>query len=236
MLRFGKPHRHLRSCTSTNSVARDLALAGAPDGTVVTADRQTAGRGRQGRAWATPGGGASLAYSAILRADGAPISPLLPLATAIATAEAIEQMAPLETEVKWPNDIWIEGRKCAGILVEARPQDGWAVIGIGLNLAVPAAELPADAADRATSIGHGATLAAATEALNAALSTWLEREPGEVIEAFRARDALAGRRISWADGAGVAAGVDENGNLIVRDDEGARHALSAGEVHLSLPD
>lgn len=248
-MRFGRPHRHLRSCDSTNGVARGLSLAGAPDGTVVTADSQTAGRGRQGRAWATPPGGASLAYSAIHRNGDSPvdpdrggagrpgnpigISPLLPLAVALATCEAIEALAPVSTTIKWPNDIWIERRKCAGILVEARPQDGWAVIGIGLNLTVSPDDLPPDARSRAISIGHGATPAKAIAELNAALSDWIERNDEAIVGAFRRRDALNGSRIGWAEGAGVAAGIDHGGNLIVRDDEGLSHTLSAGEVHLS---
>lgn len=233
MLRFGQPHRHLRECASTNSLARELASAGAPDGMVVTADRQTAGRGRQGRPWVTLPGGASLAYSAIAR-EPRGISPLLPLAVALASCEAIEAMAPVATKVKWPNDIWIEERKCAGILVEARPQDGWAVVGIGLNLAVPTADLPAQAAERATSIGHGVTPIEATRALNLSLSDWLKRDAEDVIRSFRDRDALVGRRISWADGTGVAGGIDASGNLLVEGDSGERRSLSAGEVHLSL--
>lgn len=229
MTRFGRPHRHLRVCDSTNELARRLAEAGAPDGLIVTADSQTAGRGRQGRAWATPAGGA-LAYSALLRDR---ISPLVALATAVACCEAVESLAPVETMIKWPNDIWIEGRKVAGILVEARPQDGWAVIGIGLNLNVAPEDLPAEVAGRATSIGHGVGRDQAIVALNEALSRWIGRPAADVVEAFRRRDALAGRHIEWGDGAGTASGIDDEGNLLVRDERGGERALSAGEVHLS---
>lgn len=236
-MRFGQPRRHLRECPSTNSLARELALEGAPDGLVVTADSQTAGRGRQGRAWATPPGGASLAYSALMRTDASRpsrISPLLPLAVAIAACEAIETLAPVKTAIKWPNDIWIQERKCAGILVEARPQEGWAVIGIGLNLAVGPDDLPPEARTKATSIGHGATPADATKALNVSLSEWIDRPSPDVIAAFSERDALTGKRISWADGTGTAAGIDESGNLKVRGEAGTVETLAAGEVHLRL--
>src|SRR3954464_7132382 len=148
---FGSPHRHFRLTDSTNDRARELAEAGAPHGTVVTASEQTAGRGRQGRTWSAPAGGALL-YSAILR----PLDErhmLLPLAVPIAVAEAVEVLRPaVGCRIKWPNDIWVEGRKLAGILIEARPQDGWAVIGIGLNLAIEESEFPPELRDTAVSL------------------------------------------------------------------------------------
>ncbi|HXS48309.1 MAG TPA: biotin--[acetyl-CoA-carboxylase] ligase, partial [Solirubrobacterales bacterium] len=124
---FGAPHRHFRVTDSTNARTRDLVEAGAPGGTVVTAAEQTAGRGRQGRTWTAPAGKALL-YSAILR----PLDQrhlLLPLSVPLAVCEAAEQLEPgIECQIKWPNDVWIAGRKLAGVLIEAKPQDGWAVI------------------------------------------------------------------------------------------------------------
>ena len=163
---FGWPHRHLRVTGSTNERARELAIQGAPAGTVVTAEEQTSGRGRRGRTWAAPPGKALL-YSAILRPLGTEHA-LLPLAVPLAVCEAVEAMASLECLVKWPNDVWIEERKVAGVLLEARPPD-WAVIGIGLNLAVEPAEFPSDLRWPATSVGHGVTAAAALVALNESL-------------------------------------------------------------------
>lgn len=228
-MRFGTPHRHLRECASTNTVARELAEAGALDGTVVTADRQTAGRGRQGRSWAPLPAGSALSYSVLRRGE---VSPLLSLAVAIGVCEAIESLAPVVTTVKWPNDIWIAGRKCAGILVEARPQDEWAVIGIGINLAVAPGDFPPDVAERATSVGHGVGPAAATAALNEHLAQWTEQADAAVIEAFRDRDSLIGKAVRWAEGTGAAEGIDGHGNLVVRDAAGGVHSLAAGEVHL----
>lgn len=143
-------------------------------------------------------------------------------------------MAPAEPMIKWPNDIWIDGKKCAGILIEARPQDGWAVIGIGLNLAVDPRDLPPEIREKSTSIGHRATAPVATNALNRALTDWVDRDRDSVTQGFALRDTLRGRRIGWADGTGTASGIDRSGNLIVIDDRGTRQALSAGEVHLSL--
>ena len=154
MTGFGWPRRHFRVTGSTNERARELAIQGAPAGTVVTAEEQTSGRGRRGRAWVTPPGKALL-YSAIMRPLGIEHA-LLPLAVPLAVCEAVEAMAPLECLVKWPNDVWIEEQKVAGVLLEARPPD-WAVIGIGLNLAVEPAEFPSDLRWPATSVGHGVT-------------------------------------------------------------------------------
>ncbi len=148
---FGTPHRHFRQVGSTNTVARELAEAGAPNGTVVTADEQTAGRGRQGRTWTAPPGSALL-FSAIVRPLGKR-HPLLPLAVPLAVCETAERLRPgAECKVKWPNDVHLEGRKLAGILIEARPQEEWAVLGIGLNLTIAEDEFPEELRDRATSL------------------------------------------------------------------------------------
>ena len=228
---FGAPHRHLRSCDSTNTLARGLAAAGAPSGTVVTAAEQTAGRGRQGRTWTAPPGKALL-YSAILR----PLEQrhtLLPLAVPLAVCEVAEALGSGPARVKWPNDVWLQGRKCAGVLIEARPQDGWAVIGVGLNVAIEPGEFPQELRGIAASVGGGATVGAALDALNPALSRWTAAEAGEVLTEFGRRDALRGTEITWAAGSGTAEGVDERGNLRVRTAGGELHSLGAGEVHLA---
>jgi BirA family transcriptional regulator, biotin operon repressor / biotin---[acetyl-CoA-carboxylase] ligase len=251
---FGNPHRHYRRTDSTNTRARELAAAGAPHGTVVTAGEQTEGRGRQGRTWTAPPNRALL-YSAILR----PLEnhhTLLPLAVPLAVCEAAEQLNPsLDCKVKWPNDIHVEGRKLAGVLIEARPQDGWAVIGIGLNLDIQEDEFPPELRDTATSIygsghkdrGRGSAgpsplLPAgppptvppnATEVLNQRLNHWVQAAPDEVLAEWRNRDALKGREVAWEGGSGVADGVDDRGYLLVVIPGGDRIAVGAGEVHLT---
>jgi len=232
-VRFGNPRHHRRSLDSTNDLARELAAGGAPQGTVVTAEEQVAGRGRQGRSWTAPAGKALL-YSAIVR----PLEQrhlVLPLAAPLAVAEAAEEVADVSCAIKWPNDVWIEGRKCAGVLIEARPQDGWAVIGVGLNVSIEPDEFPEELRETATSLGADATVDAALEALNDSLTRWTRADPQEVLAAFRDRDALRGQEVSWADGSGVADGVDERGNLIVETLDGERLALGAGEIHLGPP-
>jgi BirA family transcriptional regulator, biotin operon repressor / biotin---[acetyl-CoA-carboxylase] ligase len=222
---IGTPRVHHRVTDSTNERARVLAAEGAPHGTLVTADEQRAGRGRQGRVWTAPPRSAVL-MSLVLREFGE----TLPLAAAVAVCEALR----VDARIKWPNDVWIEGRKVAGILVEGRPQEGWAVLGIGLNVSVRELPPPLDAT--ATSLAlAGARMSTdeALAALLAALERWLPAPPADVLAAWRARDALLGRPIRWANGSkeGIAAGVADNGALLVDTADG-RIALDAGEVHL----
>jgi BirA family biotin operon repressor/biotin-[acetyl-CoA-carboxylase] ligase len=230
-MRFGTPHRHFGRTDSTNIRARELAAAGAPHGTVVTADEQTEGRGRQGRAWTAPAGKALL-YSALVRPLGGS-DVLLPLAVPLAVCEAAEELQPgLECGVKWPNDVQVGARKLAGVLIEARPQDGWAVIGVGLNLAIAPEEFPPELRETATSLSE-AGIAAATAALNCRLERWLGADQETVLKSWRERDALRGREIAWEDGSGVADGIDDRGYLLVVVPSGERIALGAGEVHLT---
>ncbi len=252
---FGAPHRHYRVTDSTNARARELVEAGAPGGTVVTAAEQTAGRGRQGRTWTAPPGKALL-YSAILK----PLDErhlLLPLAVPLAVCDAAEKLAPgIKCAIKWPNDIWIDGRKVAGALIEAKPQDSWAVIGVGLNLSIAAHEFPRELRDTATSLfdwtvgGRGEsrrellanasptrlppTPLAAAAVLNHHLDRWVEADRDETLAAWRARDALRGREVAWEDGSGVADGIDDRGHLAVTVAGGGRLLLGAGDVHLRL--
>jgi BirA family transcriptional regulator, biotin operon repressor / biotin---[acetyl-CoA-carboxylase] ligase len=225
---IGSPHVHHRLTDSTNARARDLATAGAPHGTLVTASEQTAGRGRQGRSW-TAAPGEALLMSVLVRGVG-PSTALLPLSAAVAVCDAL---APVDAAIKWPNDVWIARRKVAGILLQGRPQEGWAVIGIGLN--VRTREFPDELRQTATSLaleGSRATVPEALSALLPALDRWLAAPGAEVLEAWRARDALLGSPVRWASGSGIAAGIDETGALLVDADAGERVVLDAGEVHL----
>jgi BirA family transcriptional regulator, biotin operon repressor / biotin---[acetyl-CoA-carboxylase] ligase len=228
---FGHPHRHYARIDSTNTRARELAATGAPHGTVVTAAEQTEGRGRQGRTWTAPAGRALL-YSAVLR----PLDErhvLLPLAVPLAVCEAAEELeAGIQCGVKWPNDVQVGGRKLAGVLIEARPQDGWAVIGVGLNLAIAAGEFPSELRETAVSL-DGAPAGAAIEALNRRLAEWLDADQEAVLAGWRRRDALRGRQVSWDGGSGIADGVDDRGYLLVIAPGGERISVGAGEVHLT---
>jgi BirA family biotin operon repressor/biotin-[acetyl-CoA-carboxylase] ligase len=213
---IGRPRVHHRVTDSTNERARELAVAGAPHGTLVTADEQTAGRGRQGRVWAAPPG-AALLMSLVLR--NAPAT--LPLAAAVAVCEAL----PVDAAIKWPNDIWIERRKVAGILVEGRPQEGWAVLGVGVNVhAAPPLEY-------VTSLEGAIGVEVLLERLVVALDGWLSRPLPAVLAAWRSRDALRGEPVRWQNGSGEGVGIDDHGSLLVDTGSGVV-SLDAGEVHL----
>lgn len=229
---LGTPRVHLRRVDSTSQRARDLAAGGAPHGTLVTAAEQTAGRGRQGRNWvAAPG--QALLMSLLLREWPA----LLPLAAAAAVAEAVGEAAM----IKWPNDVLLTTgsaggahRKVAGILAEGRPQAGWMVLGIGLNVAVRLEDLPVELRDTAATLG----LAPSAVEPNLArvvdrLQRWLSAPPAAVVAAVRARDALAGREVHYGDATGTASGIDDHGRLLVLRADGGEDLLDAGEVHLT---
>jgi BirA family biotin operon repressor/biotin-[acetyl-CoA-carboxylase] ligase len=223
--RLGRPRLHLRATTSTNDRARALAQGGAPHGTLVTADEQHAGRGRQGRTWSAPPRRALL-LSLVVRDPPA----LLPMAAALAVAE----IAGPEAQIKWPNDVLVSDRKVAGILAEARPREGWAVLGIGVNVALRVDELPAELHATAGTLGlTPADVEPTLERLLAALERVLGLDDAALLEAYRGRDALRGQEIAWAGGRGTAAGVDAAGRLVVELADGGRTALSAGEVHLA---
>jgi BirA family transcriptional regulator, biotin operon repressor / biotin---[acetyl-CoA-carboxylase] ligase len=226
---------HLRETGSTNDRARELAAAGAPHGTLVTASSQSAGRGRQGRSWSAPAG-SSLLMSLLLRSP----PPLLPLIAAVAVCD----VAGGEALIKWPNDIVVPGpgasrplAKLAGILTEGRPQAGWAVLGIGLNVAVRLEELPVELRCTAATLGRAPNAIEPTLGrLLAALARRLGEPTAEILDAWRARDALHGREIAWDSGRGRAQGIDGAGRLIVALGDGGRTALDAGEVHLEFVD
>jgi BirA family transcriptional regulator, biotin operon repressor / biotin---[acetyl-CoA-carboxylase] ligase len=221
---LGRPRLHLRETGSTNDRARGLAAEGAPHGTLVTARAQTAGRGRVGRTWVGPPGRALL-MSLVLRE----LDPLLPLRAGLAVADLAGEGA----QVKWPNDVWLEGRKVAGILVEARIQAGWAVLGIGVNVAVELSDLPAELQETAGTLGRSPSELEATLAeLLLALERRLAEPADAALTALRARDALLGRPIAWDGGEGVGAGIDDGGSLLARLPDGRTIPLAAGEVLL----
>lgn len=224
MTRLGRPRLHLRGTGSTNERARALAAAGAPHGTLVTAAAQSAGRGRQGRRWIAPAGTALLLSLVVREADA-----LLPLRAGLAVADLAGERAL----VKWPNDVLLDGRKVAGVLVEGRPQEGWSIVGIGVNVAVDPAALGPELRDTAGTLGRPATeLEPALDELLAALERRLAEAPADVLAALRARDALLGRPVTWGGGAGTGAGIDDKGGLRVQLPGGGETVLRAGEVHL----
>lgn len=224
---IGEPRHHHPVTDSTNERARELAGAGAAHGTLVTAAEQTAGRGRQGRSW-TAAPGEALLMSLIVR-DLEPRHALLPLMAALAVCDAAETVSDVRCEIKWPNDVWVQRRKLSGILVEARPAAGWAVVGIGLNTGVR--EFPEELRETATTLDLPDPDVALAPLLTA-LDRWLEADQAAVLAAWRERDALDGSPVRWQDGEGIARGVDDSGSLLVETPSGETLTLGAGEVHL----
>jgi BirA family transcriptional regulator, biotin operon repressor / biotin---[acetyl-CoA-carboxylase] ligase len=229
--------------SSTNDLAAAMAERGTPEGRVVVANAQSAGRGRHGRSWASPPG-AGLYVSTVLRPPSHAL-PLLTIAAGIAVAEAIQAATGLVTDVKWPNDVYAHGRKVAGILAEASSSSDAAaiqhvVVGAGINV-MPAA-YPPEIAGRATSlevelgrdVDRGLLLAEYLCALAARYQDLLDRRGDAVVCAWRARAAsMLGRRVEWDGGGatreGVALDIDDTGALVVRTSAGAVR-LAAGEV------
>ena len=184
---------------STNRVVADLARAGAPDGVVVAADHQTAGRGRRGRSWESPPG-SGLLVSVLLR----PPPPLVALAAGVAAAEAVERVAGVPALLKWPNDVLVDDKKAGGVLSELVGDA--AVVGLGLNLTW--------APDGATCLGAGVH----RDALLAAYLTSLDA-PGDMLARYRQRCATLGQRVRVQllreVCQGVAEAVDDEGRLVV---------------------
>jgi len=230
----------LDSCDSTQDELRALAVAGAPPFTAVRADVQRAGRGRRGRTWEAPAGTALL-VSILLRPQRPQHElPVLSLAGGAAAAECARGFGAA-AGLSWPNDVVCDGRKLAGVLAELGP-DGCVLLGIGMNLAARAAELPAS--DRLTPTSlllETGTAPSAPEALTALLDSlrpiadaFEAGGPPAIAEVARALDALEGRTVELrlASGGvvlGTAAGIRDDGCLLVRSADELR-AYASGEV------
>jgi BirA family transcriptional regulator, biotin operon repressor / biotin---[acetyl-CoA-carboxylase] ligase len=235
----------LAETESTNDDAKRAAAAGAPAWASFVADRQHAGRGRQGRRWhAEPG--SALLTSIVLRPALEPASlPPLALVAGLAVLDALEAQAPgLDLRLKWPNDVWASGRKIAGVLIEAAFAGGrtaWAVVGAGVN--VRAGALPPDLAPLATSLealgvrgaglDRGALLGRLIARLAARVGAFERGGFAAIADDVRRRDGLRGRDVRGEGVRGVAAGINDDGRLRVRTPEGGEVFVSAGEVRLS---
>lgn len=241
--------RSLRACeevTSTSDIARADGLAGAPHGHLVLAERQTAGRGRRGRAWVSPPG-VNLAFSLLLRpALAVGDAPAITLAVAVACRDALAALG-VEAEIKWPNDLLVDGRKVAGILSEMSLDRGalaQVVIGIGLNVNLDPAALEPPLCETATSLaralGHpldrARVLAGLLCHIEAALAVLEEGDGGRqrLLECYRAHSATLGRRVRAAiEGTsieGMAIGLGARGSLLIRLDSGEVREILAGDV------
>ncbi len=232
---IGKSLHYFRRVESTNDTAKTLAEQGAPEGTVVVASEQSAGRGRLGRPWASPPGG--LWLSVILRPSWPAAEwPRLAFAASVAVASAIERSLGIPTQVKWPNDLVLDGRKLGGVLLEAA--GSYVVVGIGLNANVRLSAFPPDLAAVVTSLeerlGYPVDLVGLTQEilrdLEHAYQAVLD-DPHALMEQWRVRSITLGRhvRVVGAGAAceGVAESVDADGTLVVRTKTGLRRIVAS---------
>jgi BirA family transcriptional regulator, biotin operon repressor / biotin---[acetyl-CoA-carboxylase] ligase len=227
---------------STNDLVAMRARGGAPEGLVIGADFQTAGRGRRGREWAADPGAAVL-FSVLLRPrrSGRELG-LLPIAAAVGVADGLMRIG-VDTQLVWPNDITVAGRKLAGILCELASTAGelaWAVVGVGINvtgspeLAAPRWRPTSVAEVAAVPCSRQQVLAAVLAGLSDWYARWAAGEDAAIAAAFAARDALIGRTVHVAAGhrdvTGVADGLGVGGVLRIRAHDGSVTELGSGEV------
>jgi len=237
---------------STNSIALELGKKGAAPGTVVVADAQTGGRGRLNRSWLSlPGMG--LYFSLILRPRLAPEHlPKVTLAAGLALCKAVDAEYSLSPEIKWPNDLLLDGRKFGGILTETESITGsdstsaLVIVGVGLNLFPPERGFPPDIEDRATSISLHADNDVSSEILLercvAAVEKEVQRlEKGQfsrILQEWLQRDTIQDKVLTWVTPTGkkvtgVSLGPDEDGVLRIRDQAGTIHTVLSGDVNLA---
>jgi BirA family biotin operon repressor/biotin-[acetyl-CoA-carboxylase] ligase len=218
---------------STNSEARRLAEAGDPGAVWIVADQQTAGRGRRGRVWQTQQG--NLATTLLIRPEGTQVGQLS-FAAALAVSDMVASFAPhAAITVKWPNDVLAEGRKIAGILLEAGP--GWLAVGMGVNLAAApeGTEFPAIAlADLGvTPPSPDAALTVIADRFAHWYDVWVENGFEPLRTAWLARASGLGEpiraRLPHEERNGVFEGIDGNGALLLNE-QGLVRPISAGEV------
>lgn len=236
---------YLKETDSTNAQADRLACAGAPEGTLVVADLQTRGRGRQGRLWFSPPG-TGLYFSLILRPPVEPAaSHYLVLLSGVAAARAIEELCRTPVELKWPNDLQIRGKKVGGILLELSADLKGLhhlIVGIGINVSTPRGKFPRDFHREAGSLlTETGAVVDRFELLRRLLLHFearyfrsLEQGPAEVLEEWTRLTTSLGKMIRVTCGGqileGSAVGIDADGGLLLRRSSGLTEKVLAGDV------
>ena len=224
---LGGPRLDVESCESTQALV-DTSL---PEGALVVADHQTAGRGRLGRTWEAPPGAAILC-SLLLKPPPGRHAPELSLVAGVAVADMLERATGLSIQIKWPNDVMLRRRKVAGCLAEGR--DGAVVLGIGVNVNQRSEELPEGAGSLRTLTGREwdreELLASLLDDLGRRYSEWRAGGLDAVYEGLAPRDFLRGRRVSVNGTSGVASKIDRDGRLEVEVGHGEHVTVESGEV------
>ena len=242
--RLGWPSHIFESLGSTQDQARAEAQAGAPDGTLVWALEQTAGRGRIDRAWSSRRG-AGLWFSVVLRPEGDPnAAALLSLAAGVGLARALQVPTDGAVKLKWPNDVLLDGRKLAGILAEAETHDGqvrFVILGVGLNLDPGPEGFPPEIVDQAAALSEAASGSIDAATLMGRLLGELEdaidmaqAQPEALRQAWLAVSDTIGREVRAELGGGARTGravdLDLDGSLVIEDADGNLSRVRAGEV------
>ena len=228
---------------STMDEMSALADAGAPEGTVVVAEYQEAGRGRSGRVWQAPAG-TSLLLSVLIRPPvGMEVLATLPLAVGVAVADAIEEVAGsnMQVRLKWPNDLWVDQRKAGGILMVVRTTRDEAprvIVGIGVNVNVDPQDLPPGATSLAAAAGNRldreVLLHALLDRLDAVYRSWSKEGGAATVSAWRERAALVGEAVvidvAHRRRAGIFQGIDDGGALLLKVEGGVERIVSGDLV------
>ncbi len=224
---------------STNTVAKELAQKGVPEGSLVIARRQTGGRGRLGRSFESPEGGIYL--SLILRPEGTlEQCTMLTMAAAVGVCRAMERELGISPGIKWVNDLYLNGKKICGILTEGAAAGSglkYAVAGVGINYQTP--PFTGELADKAGSLYPEATPPITLSAMAGAVAAEMLKacrsfESGEIYREYKGRSLLIGRRVGLPDGRqATAMDVTREGRLLVELENGERLALNSGEVSVT---
>lgn len=241
----------LETVDSTNRVARERAASGSPHGYGVVAASQRAGRGRLGKSWQSPPGKGL--YCTILVRPGLAVEDYsrITLTAGLAVCLVLEELFQLEVELKWPNDIYVSGRKCGGVLVETSSlqgaaEDHFALVGIGVNVNGDKDSFPPELQESATSLflesGNESDILTLFVAIRSRLLQLISQLAGEgfvdILNQWRRRDMLQGKWMQWLTPAGEVVygeslGVDSSGMLSVRDQTGMIHEVLSGDVRLA---
>jgi len=242
-LSLGQPLIFQPTTTSTNDVAMQLCQEGAPHGLLIVADYQTQGRGRRGNLWHSPSPGENLLFSLIMRPKHESEHPSnITLAIGLALRDAVQPLLDKTVRIKWANDVLVDDKKLAGILVECQLQSGKLpafVIGIGLNVSMRELPSPIDSVAtslsllNARSIDRETILADILQCIDSRVRNWQSHGFESMASELRQCDALLGRQIAVDGVRGRSLGIDDTGALMLRvDDDGTPRRLLNGTVEL----
>jgi BirA family biotin operon repressor/biotin-[acetyl-CoA-carboxylase] ligase len=243
---FGKKGiEYFKEIDSTNTKAKDLAQRGAPEGTVVIAEKQTNGRGRRGRTWLSPEGDGIYATLILRPAMSPGGAPKITLMTAVAIAEALLSLVPIDIRIKWPNDILVNGRKLAGILTEITADMdavNYIVVGLGLNVNTRSESFSEEIGKIATSIyietgkhlSRAGLIRAYLEQFEKYYKMFTQNEFAAIMGRWKQLSGFIGQKVMvdviGRNYIGEVSDIDDDGVLILKDDQGRSRRIFSGDV------